>query len=81
LEGFWAYLDAAVLEDAVMPAVDYRMPGGLSWNELATSTAPRPKLTSWIRAGALARLLHVGAGRCPLRTPGFTEVLMHDAGG
>ena len=30
------HLDADVLDDAIMPAVDYRMPGGLSWEELAT---------------------------------------------
>jgi arginase len=35
LAGFWVHLDADVLDDAVMPAVDYRMPGGLSWDELA----------------------------------------------
>jgi arginase len=34
LAGFWIHLDADVLDDAVMPAVDYRMPGGLSLNEL-----------------------------------------------
>jgi arginase len=34
--GIWLHLDADVLDDAVMPAVDYRMPGGLSWEELAT---------------------------------------------
>lgn len=34
-EGFWIHLDADVLDDAIMPAVDYRMPGGLSWGELA----------------------------------------------
>ena len=34
--GIWVHLDADVLDDAVMPAVDYRMPGGLSWEELAT---------------------------------------------
>jgi arginase len=33
--GFWVHLDADVLDDNVMPAVDYRMPGGLSWAELA----------------------------------------------
>jgi arginase len=33
--GFWVHLDADVLDDTVMPAVDYRMPGGLSWAELA----------------------------------------------
>lgn len=35
--GFWVHLDADVLDDAVMPAVDYRMPGGLSWQELVTT--------------------------------------------
>lgn len=34
LQGFWVHLDADVLDDAVMPAVDYRMADGLSWNEL-----------------------------------------------
>jgi arginase len=32
---FWIHLDADVLDDAVMPAVDYRLPGGLSWDELS----------------------------------------------
>jgi arginase len=35
LEGLWLHLDADVLNDAIMPAVDYRMPGGLDWNELS----------------------------------------------
>lgn len=35
LSGFWVHLDADVLDDAVMPAVDYRMPGGLSFEELS----------------------------------------------
>jgi arginase len=34
LSGFWIHLDADVLDDDVMPAVDYRLPGGLSWQEL-----------------------------------------------
>jgi arginase len=33
--GFWIHVDADVLDDAVMPAVDYRLPGGLTWDELA----------------------------------------------
>lgn len=37
LEGFWIHLDADVLDDAVMPAVDYRIPDGLTWDELATA--------------------------------------------
>lgn len=34
LNGFWLHLDADVLDDAIMPAVDYRLPGGLGWAEL-----------------------------------------------
>ena len=33
--GFWIHLDVDVLDDSVMPAVDYRLPGGLSFAELA----------------------------------------------
>jgi arginase len=32
--GFWIHLDADAIDDAIMPAVDYRLPGGLHWNEL-----------------------------------------------
>lgn len=35
IRGFWIHLDADVLDDAAMPAVDYRIPGGLSPEELA----------------------------------------------
>jgi arginase len=35
--GFWIHVDADVLDDAIMPAVDYRLPGGLSWDELTTA--------------------------------------------
>jgi arginase len=34
LSGFWIHLDADAIDDAVMPAVDYRLPDGLSWREL-----------------------------------------------
>lgn len=34
LAGFWIHLDVDALDDAVMPAVDYRLPGGLSLDEL-----------------------------------------------
>ena len=36
LDGFWIHLDADVLDDVIMPAVDYRLPDGLSWQELET---------------------------------------------
>ncbi len=35
LEGFWIHLDVDVLDDALMPAVDYRMKDGLSFEELS----------------------------------------------
>ncbi|HXW12814.1 MAG TPA: arginase family protein [Nitrososphaeraceae archaeon] len=35
LGGFWIHLDADVLDDAIMPAVDYRLKGGLSFYELS----------------------------------------------
>jgi arginase len=35
LGGFWIHLDADVLNDEIMPAVDYRLPGGLEWRELS----------------------------------------------
>src|SRR3712207_4767010 len=35
LDGFWIHLDADVLDDLIMPAVDYRLGGGgLSFSEL-----------------------------------------------
>jgi arginase len=39
IEGFWLHLDADVLNDDVMPAVDYRMPDGLWPEELTDSLA------------------------------------------
>ncbi len=35
LDGFWVHIDVDVLDDALMPAVDYRYPGGISWDEAA----------------------------------------------
>jgi arginase len=34
LEGFWVHFDVDVLDDAIMPAVEYRMKDGLSYEEL-----------------------------------------------
>jgi arginase len=36
-EGFFIHVDADSLNDDIMPAVDYRMPDGLSWDELRTT--------------------------------------------
>jgi arginase len=35
MAGFWIHLDADVLDDSIMPAVDYRLEGGLSFSELS----------------------------------------------
>jgi arginase len=37
VEGIWIHVDADVLDDRIMPAVDYRLPGGLSWEELSAT--------------------------------------------
>ncbi len=34
LDGMWLHLDVDVLDDDLMPAVDYRTPGGLTWEEV-----------------------------------------------
>lgn len=37
LDGFFIHLDADCLDDAIMPAVDFRVPGGLSFDDLGTA--------------------------------------------
>jgi arginase len=81
LDGFWIHLDVDVLDDAIMPAVGYRIPGGLSWQELETilSAAMRsgrarginitifePKLD---KTGAIARDLVNSLARGLVRSP------------
>jgi arginase len=75
LDGFWIHVDCDVLDDAVMPAVDYRLPGGLSWDELetvlaatiATGRAVGLELTIFNPAldtdGVIIRTLVAGLGR------------------
>jgi arginase len=36
LDGFFIHLDADSLDDSVMPAVDYRLPGGLGWSDMTS---------------------------------------------
>lgn len=35
ISGFWIHLDVDVLDDSIMPAVDYRLPGGITFSELS----------------------------------------------
>jgi arginase len=37
VRGFFIHVDADCLDDDLMPAVEYRIPGGLSWQELETT--------------------------------------------
>lgn len=37
LEGFFIHVDADCIDDAIMSAVDFRVPGGLSWDELGAA--------------------------------------------
>ena len=41
LAGFWIHLDVDVLDDEIMPAVDYRMKDGLSYEELTRLLSSR----------------------------------------
>ncbi len=34
--GTWLHFDTDVVDDGLNPAVDYRLPGGLSWNDCST---------------------------------------------
>ena len=36
IEGFFVHLDADCLDDRIMPAVDYRLPDGFGWSDLAS---------------------------------------------
>jgi arginase len=36
IDGFFIHVDADCLDDGIMPAVDYRLPGGFSWDELTS---------------------------------------------
>lgn len=53
IDGYWIHVDVDALEDDVMPAVDYRMPGGLRWDEFVDG------LRVAVR-GSRGRGLHVG---------------------
>jgi arginase len=50
LDGFFIHIDADSIDDALMPAVDYRIADGLSWPEL------RQALTIALASGKVAGL-------------------------
>ena len=45
---FWIPFDADVLDDAIMPAVDYRLPGGLTWVEIEEVLSAALALRTWL---------------------------------
>lgn len=47
---FWLHLDFDVLDEAELPAVDYRMPGGLKWGELGMLLMPLARSPALIGA-------------------------------
>ena len=49
VDGVWIHFDVDVLDDAIMPAVDYRLAGGLSWSE--AEELLRPMVTSGLAVG------------------------------
>ena len=50
LDGFFIHIDADSLSDSVMPAVDYRIPDGFTWDELTSV------LTTALASGRVAGL-------------------------
>jgi Arginase family len=74
VEGFWVHLDADVLDDAIMPAVDSRQPGGLSYNELIELL--RPLLDSPLAAGMQVTIFDPELDRDGEIAEQFTDVLV-----
>jgi arginase len=74
VEGFWVHLDADVLDDAIMPAVDSRQPGGLSYTELIELL--RPLLDSPLATGMQVTIFDPELDRDGEIAGRFTDVLV-----
>jgi arginase len=69
---FWIHLDLDVLDQSVMPAVDYPMPNGLDWSEVAALV--RPFITSPALIGLDITILNPNLdsdGKCARHTVKF----------
>jgi arginase len=73
LAGFWVHLDADVLDDAVMPAVDYRIPGGLSWEQLGATI--RAAMRSGRAVGLEVTIYNPQLDRDGSAGPGLVETI------
>jgi len=74
VEGFWVHLDADVLDDAIMPAVDSRQPDGLSYTELIEFL--RPLLGSPLATGMQVTIFDPELDRDGKIAAKFTDALI-----
>jgi arginase len=74
VEGFWVHLDADVLDDAIMPAVDSRQPDGLGYAELIELL--RPLLGSSLVAGMQVTIFDPELDRDGKIAAKFTDALV-----
>src|SRR5918992_2036855 len=74
VEGFWVHLDADVLDDGIMPAVDSRQPDGLSYAELIELL--RPLLGSPLAAGMQVTIFDPELNRDGKIAAKFTDALI-----
>jgi arginase len=88
LDGFFIHVDADCLDDEVMPAVDYRLPDGMSWKELertlhaalATGKAVGLELTIFnpkldVDGSAAQGLVEMLAGALGVRAPQVQQTI------
>ena len=76
---FWIHVDADVLDDTVMPAVDYRQPGGLSADELATILAAA--IATGLVAGVDVTIYNPALDPAGTAGAALTEALARGLGG
>ena len=79
IEGFFVHVDADCLDDAIMPAVDYRIPDGLSWDELETTI--RIALASGKAVGLEIAIYNPELDRDGAAGRGLVDCLVRSLGG
>jgi arginase len=79
LDGFFIHVDADCLDDAIMPAVDFRLPGGLTWDELRTTL--QMALTSGKAVGIEIAIYNPRLDKDGAAGRGLTDVLAAALGG
>ncbi|MBB6091241.1 arginase [Povalibacter uvarum] len=74
LDGFFIHIDADCLDDELMPAVDFRVPGGLSYEELSATL--RIALASGKATGLEVAIYNPGLDEDGRAGRGLVEVLV-----